>query len=342
MPRTKTTVKVFATTGMGSLADQVVAEMQQRVAAKGTDYRVEKGEHTVSTFSNENIEVQVDNVRDHVALVLHTQASPVNEGVIELLAMLDAINNAHPRQAVVAFPYMPYSRSDRKNKPRISVMGQRLPEILNMVLGVRRVLLFEPHTAHIKQYFIPTADEVPVVPLLVKHIKDVFLPQCDPAQCTLVFADAGSAKRFEEVPATLGIDPTYIYKSRSDNSETPHIKAIAGNVKGRHCFVLDDEILTGGTVMNDAALLKANGAASVRVLAVHGILADQRLTLEQMIEKFDKSDVDEFVITDSIPLAHKVEMAPHKFTVLPIAPLIGEACVRLILGESLSELHKMG
>ncbi|MBS1710027.1 MAG: ribose-phosphate pyrophosphokinase [Armatimonadetes bacterium] len=336
-----TIVKVFATSGTSTLGGQVESELRHRIGNSTDEYRVEHGSHIVSWFSNENIEVQVDNVRDHIALVLHTQTPPVNDGVIELLAMLDAINNAHPRRTFVAFPYMPYSRSDRKNKPRISVMGQRLPEILNEVLGVRRVLLFEPHNGHIKQYYVPTADEVPVVPLLVKHIQDVYLTKYSPADCTLVFADAGAAKRFEDIPATLGIDPTYIYKTRADNSESPSIKAIAGQVKDRHCFILDDEILTGNTVIKDADLLKAHGAASVRVFAVHGILADQKLSTEALMAKLDASPIDEFILTDSIPLADKVCFAPRKFTILPIAPLVGEACMRLILGESLSELHRL-
>ena len=341
MPNGQTIVKIFATTGSTDIGSGVETEIRKRIGARNKDYRVDHGGHTVSFFSNENIEVQIDNVRDQIALVIHTQNPPVNEGVIELLAMLDAINNAHPRRTYVVFPYMPYSRSDRKNKPRISVMGQRLPEILNKVMRVQRVMLLEPHNGHIKQYFTPTADEVPVVPLLVRHIREVFLKNLDPKDCTLVFADAGAAKRFEDVPAQLGLDPTYIYKTRSDNSESPTIKAIAGIVINRHCFILDDEILTGNTVFKDADLLKSAGAASVRVLAVHGIIADQRLTIEELMAKFDQSSVDEFVLTDSIPLAEKVALAPKKFTILPIAPLIGEACARLILGESLSELHRI-
>jgi len=341
MSNGQTIVKVFATTGSAELGAQVETEIRTRIASRGDDYQVKHGGHTVSFFSNENIEVQIDNVRDTISLVIHTQNPPVNEGVVELLAMLDAIINAHPRKTVVVFPYMPYSRSDRKNKPRISVMGQRLPEILNKVMRVQRVMLFEPHNGHIKQYFTPTADEVPVVPLLVRHIRDVFLKKCESKDCTLVFADAGAAKRFEDVPAQLGLDPTYIYKTRSDNSESPTIKAIAGVVKDRHCFILDDEILTGNTVFKDADLLKSAGAASVRVLAVHGILADQKLTPQELMNKFDQSSVDEFVLTDSIPLADKVALAPNKFTILPIAPLVGEACARLILGESLSELHRI-
>lgn len=341
MSSAPTIVKVFATSGVDALGRQVEAEIRSRMASIGEELQVERGEHQLSRFSNENIEVQVDNVRDRIALVLHTQTPPVNDGVVELLAMLDAISNAHPRQTFLVFPYMPYSRSDRKNRPRISVMGQRLPEILNKVLGVNRVLLLEPHNGHIKQYFVPTADEVPIVPVLVRHIRDVYLTRWDPTECTLVFADAGAAKRFEEVPASLGVSPTYMYKTRSDNSESPTIKAIAGDVKNRHCFILDDEILTGNTVFKDADLLKAAGAASVRVLAVHGILADKRLSLQELMRKFDHSSVDEFVLTDSIPLAHKVALAPSKFTIIPIAPLVGEACARLILGESLSELHRL-
>ncbi len=332
-------VKLFATTGTEYLADQVEQELQHRLPKHAWDYSVERGRHELSTFSNENIVVQVDNVRDHIALVLHTQAPPVNDGLIELLAMLDAINNAHPRQTFVVFPYMPYSRSDRKNRPRISVMGQRLPEILNKVMGVHRVMLLEPHNGQIKQYFSPTADEVPMVPLLVNHVRNVFLKRWEPNDCTLVFADAGAAKRFEHVPASLGLDPTYIYKTRADHSESPMINAVMGNVRGRHCFILDDEILTGGTVVRDAETLKDEGAASVTVLAVHGVLADQRLGEGELMRKLASCAVDEFVITDSIPVTHKVSLATN-FTVIPAAPLIAEACARLIVGDSLSDMHR--
>ena len=337
----RTSVKVFATTGMESLAREVVEVMQDRFSAQSDLYSVEEGQLSVTKFSNENIEVQVGNVRDHIVVVLHTQTPPVNDGIVQLLALLDAINNAHPRQTFVIFPYMPYSRSDRKNRPRISVMGQRLPEILNKVLGVRRVMLLEPHDPHIKQYFVPTADEVPAVPLLVDYIRMNYLSMYAPEDCVVVFADSGAAKRFEEVPSSLGLDPAYIYKSRADNTESPTVKGVTGNVRGKHCFLVDDEILTGNTVLKDAALLKREGAQSVRMLGVHGVLADQRISTQELMEKLADSPVDEFVVTDSIPLGDKISLAKGKFKVIPIAGLIGEACKRLILGESLSELHRL-
>ncbi len=337
----RTIVKVFATTGMEDMSDQVTDELRVRLCEESDHHRVEAGRHTVSTFSNQNIEVQVENVRDHVVVVLHTQTPPVSDHIVQLLALLDAINNAHPRQTFVVFPYMPYSRSDRKNRPRISVMGQRLPEILNKVLNVRRVMLLEPHDPHIKQYFVPTADEVPALPMLVDYIRREYLPRFNREECVIVFADSSAAKRFEDVPSALGVEPAYIYKSRTDHSETPTVKVVTGNIRGKHCFLVDDEILTGNTVLNDAAILREQGAASVRMLAVHGVLSDQRLSTEALMTKLANSNVDEFVVTDSIPLGDKVKFAQGKLKVIPIAPLLGEACKRLILGESLSALHRI-
>jgi ribose-phosphate pyrophosphokinase len=338
----RTHIKVFATTETLGLARQVQAEMSERLEEYANDFCVEMGEVKVSRFSNQNLEVQVDNVRDCIIVVLHTQAPPVSEGIVELMALLDAVNNAHPRQTFVVFPYMPYARSDRKNRPRISVLGQRLPEILNKVLGVRRVLLVEPHDPHLKQYFVPTADEIPGTQLMVKHIRETMFKEHTPEQCVLVFADAGAAKRYEELPFSLGIDQAFIHKSRTDHSESPTIRALTGVVRGMHCLLVDDEILTGNTVLKDAKLLKEAGAVSVSMYATHAVFADQRMSHQELIDKLANSSVDKFIVTDTIPLAEKIAYAPERFQVIPIAPLLGEAIKRMIVGESLSELHRLG
>jgi ribose-phosphate pyrophosphokinase len=337
----RTLVKVFSTTQTAPLAREFERELARAMDAFSHEYCVESGGVTVNRFSNENIEVQVENVRDHVVVVLHTQAPPVSDGLIELLGLLDAVNNAHPRRTFVAFPYMPYARSDRKNRPRISVLGQRIPEILNEVLGVRRVLLVEPHATHMKQYFIPTADEIPATPLIVAHIRSSLKEELAGGQCVLVFADSGAAKRYEELPFILGMDQAFIHKSRTDHTESPTIRALTGEVQGRHCVLIDDEILTGNTVLKDAKLLKEAGAATVRMYATHAVFADQKLSTPELMAKLSNSDVDRFIVSDTIPLGNKIALAPEKFTVLPIAPLLGEAIKRMIVGESLSELHRI-
>lgn len=337
----RTHVKLFGTAGTSVLTRQVQTELEDQFQDHEGNYCVEAGQVRVSRFSNENIEVQVDNVRDHIVVVLHSQVPPVNDGLIELMALLDAVNNAHPRQTFLVFPYMPYARSDRKNQPRISVLGQRLPEILNKVLGVKRVLLIEPHDPHVKQYFVPTADEIPGTPLIVNHIRNNLFKQCDANDCVMVFADAGAAKRYEELPFSLGMHRAYIHKSRTDHSESPQVRALTGEVQGRHCVLVDDEILTGNTVLKDAELLKAAGAATVRMYATHGIFMDQKLSIEALMKKLSDSPIDEFVVTDTVPVAEKIALATGTFTVLPVAPFLGEAIKRMILGESLSFLHKI-
>ena len=202
-------------------------------------------------------------------------------------------------------------------------------------------MLFEPHDPHIKQYFVPTADEVPGLPLLVDYIRNEYLTTLKREECAIVFADSSAAKRFEEVPSWLGIEPAYIYKSRLDNSESPLVKVVTGKVHNKHCFLVDDEILTGNTVLKDAAMLKAEGAATVRMLAVHGVLSDQKLTPQELMTKLVNSPLDEFVVTDSVPIGNKVDYSAGKLKVIRIAPLLGEACKRLILGESLSQLHRL-
>lgn len=336
-----THIKIFSTTGTHALAEQVYRELRDRITDLSQDRTVEMGEAIVSRFSNENMEVQVDNVRDHTVVVLHSQTPPVSDNLIQLFALLDAINNAHPRRTFVVFPYMPYGRSDRKNRPRISVMGQRVPEILNNVLGVRRVMLLEPHAPHTKQYFVPTADEVPCMPLLVQDIRENLLKQCGREKCVVVFADAGAAKRFEDIPHALGLEQAYIHKMRTDNTESPTVKGVTGNVKGRHCIIVDDEILTGNTLLRDAELLKAHGADSVHMYAVHGIFADRNLTDAELMKKLADSDVNEITVTDTVPLANKIALGGPKFRVVSVAPHLAEACKRMILGESLSELHRM-
>ncbi len=193
-----------------------------------------------------------------------------------------------------------------------------------------------------KQYFIPTADEIPATRLFVEHIRTTLAAELGRHECVLVFADSGAAKRYEDLPFTLSIDQAYMHKSRGDHSETPTVRALTGDVRDRHCILIDDEILTGNTVLKDAKLLKEAGAASVRdVYAAHAVFADQRLSTQALMSKLSNSEVDQFVVTDTIPVADKVALSPDRFTVLPIAPLLGEAIKRMIVGESLSELHRI-
>ena len=333
-------VKVFSTTGSEGLAKEVCENLQLRLPSQfrtGDSFLL--SETTVKRFSNDNLQVQVENVRGHFVVIIHTQVPPVNDRLIELFALLDAVNNARPADVLLVFPYMPYARSDRKNQPRISTMGRRLPQILTTSFGIKRVILLDPHDSHIKHYFDPAADEISAIYLLVDYLeREVFTSQ--PKEDTvIVFSDAGAAKRFGKIAYLLKLPVAYIDKDRPDNTESPQFNGVIGEVRGKLCVLIDDEILTGGTAIGDVEKLVSEGAASVYMLAIHAVLAKEGMSGADMVEQLEQSSVERFIVTNSIP--HQLSAEVTKFTVLSIAPLLAEAIKRAVLGESLTELHQL-
>jgi ribose-phosphate pyrophosphokinase len=333
-------VKVFSTRGTQVLAEEVCKELDKRIPPfLKSDEELALSKVKVERFSNENLQVQVENVRGSFVVIIHTQVPPVSDGIIELFALLDAVENARPADILLVFPYMPYSRSDRKNKPRISVMGNKLPHIFSNSFGVKRVLLLDPHDTHIKHYFEPAADEITAIYLLVDYIQhNIISGMKNREEAVIVFADAGSAKRFENVPALLNVPTAYIDKGRLDDKENPVLKRVVGEVGGKTCFLFDDEILTGGTAVRDADILKKEGAKSVIMFAVHPILNDKDKGSQEVIKKLENSPFEKIVVTETVPVQHKLK-GNSRFVVLPVSGLLAEAIKRFVMNESLTELH---
>jgi len=323
------TSKLYFTSGTEGIARKVLSEF------KGIDLEIVKPR--ITEFSNENIEVQVEDVRDSFVVVLHTQVPPVSHGLIELIALLDALQNARPKDILVVFPYLPYSRSDRKNKPRISVMAKALAEIIS--LKSKRILLLDPHDSHIKHYFNPAADEITAIYLLTEYVKREIISK--KGDYVILFSDSGSAKRFERVPSILNLPTAYIDKGRPDNSENPNAKNIVGDIKGKDCLIFDDEILTGGTSIRDIELIKKDNPKSVSMFFIHPILENKNFPNSQfLLGNLLCSGFKKIVAVNTVPIAEKIKNFSDKITILPMEKLIAEAIKRAILGESLSELHK--
>lgn len=329
-------IKIFSTKGSKVLAEKIYENLRKFPLLESSLGMVD-----VTWFPNQNIQLQIDDVRDRLAVVIHTQSPPVSDGTIELFALLDAISNASPADVLLVFPYMPYVRSDRKDQPRISVMGFRLPHILNNSFGIKRVILLDPHDVHVKHYFYPVADEITAMYLMINYLKKyTFL---DANQVVIVFADVGAIKRYEKIAHLLGLPSAFIEKYRRDDNEKPEIKRIIGNVKDCICIVVDDEILTGGTAIGDVEALLDEGAKRISdMVAIHPIIMSEKLSEEELMRKLAYSPVERFIFTDSI--IHdwsKMEFSFPKFTFLSIAPLLAEAIKRSAVGESLTELHKL-
>ena len=294
----------------------------------------------VDQFSNENLEVQVQNVRDRTVVVIHTQAPPVNESLVELIALLSAIRDAKPSDTILVFPYMPYARSDRKNKPRISMMAGTVADIINLSLGVERVVLVDPHDTHIKHYYHPVADEVSAVYLLVDHLSRQFFQEHDRKDCVMVFPDAGAFKRFDYVAHLLHLPVVHINKYRPDNSERAEIHGVIGEVKDKDCILIDDEMLTGGTVMDDSVALAELGAKSITVVNIHAPLMKKGVSDRDLIQRLEDSVIDKFIITDTIPVREKLK-GTSKFEIVPVAGLLAETISRVVQNKSLTKLHNL-
>jgi ribose-phosphate pyrophosphokinase len=220
-------------------------------------------------------------------------------------------------------------------------MSVLLARTINEVCGVKRVILLEPHDAHIKHYFKPQAQEVSTVYLLAAYLERNHLQSEELCRKSkIVYPDAGAAKRYGNIAHLLNLGTAYIDKDRPDNNENPQINDIVGDVKGFTCFMVDDECLTAKTTIGDAKNLIDHGATEVIMVVTHPILNDKDLPSNGVIMKLDESLIGKVIFTNSIPVAHKIAGKP-KFVAIPVDALVAESVKRIILKQSISELHNM-
>ncbi len=329
----------MALPGSDILAERVCKELDKRLTKI---FKREEGlilsRPKVSYFDNENVEVQIDNVRGYFVVVIHTQTPPVSQRLIELISLLDAIYNSNAADLLLAFPYMPYARSDRKDKPRISVMSNVLAQIINKTLGVKRVLLLDPHDTHVKHYFRPSADEISTIYMFADYLQHYIQTVLggNKEDVLICFSDGGAAKRFAKLTEITKLPHDYIDKVR-DGKEVEIKRKIAS--EGKICIMIDDEICSGGTATKDAKALKDNGAKKIIMYAPHAPLSKEGKTPTEVIAALINSPIDEFVLTDTIPVEDKIK-GHEKFKVLSVSGLLAEAINQTIEDDSVTQLHE--
>ena len=192
--------------------------------------------------------------------------------------------------------------------------------------GADRVLTLDMHAGQIQGFFNIPLDELTAFPLIAEHFRQKQLPAP-----VVVAADVGRAKLAREIAGRIDADIAIVDKKRDGNTDNASALTMIGEVEGRDCLIIDDEVLTGGTVASAVKLLRTRGARSVRVAFVHPVLAKKAFTV------LDTSDVDEVVFTDTLPLVHGT-FTHVPTTVLSVAPLIGDAMHRIHTGGSVGEL----
>lgn len=290
-----------------------------------TQLGVTMGNAEIFKFKNDNSFVQIlESVRQQDVYVVQPSCEPVNDGLMELLLMLDALVRASARSVTVITPYYPYGRSDKKDQPRIPISAALVARLLETA-GASRILTLDLHAEQIQGFFKIPVDQLLAAPVLCEYFRRKNIQDF-----VAVAPDAGSAKRTADYARRLSVPLAILDKRRSGNNDSARAYHVVGDVRGKNCVIFDDEISTGGSIVSAVTALKKAGAERVWAATTHGVLcggAYDRLS--------GCADLEEMVVTNTLP----VDAHPgSKVTVLSVARLLADAILRIHTGQSLNDL----
>lgn len=279
----------------------------------------------VKRFSNDCLEVQLQaNCREQDVFLIQPLSAPVQDNLMELLLMLNAARGASASRITAVIPYFSYARSDKKDAPRISTGGRLVADLLSTA-GADRVLTMALHSPQVHGFFSVPVDQLHALRELSEHFRSH-----DLSRAVVVSPDLGNAKNAAHFAKRLGLPVAAGAKERISDTQV-RISALIGEVRDRDVIVLDDEISSGGSILELLRHLRDHGARSVRVATTHGIFA--RDSIERMA---GEPDILEIVCTNTVPVP-AAKRVP-KLTVLSVAPALAEAISRINTGKSVSAL----
>jgi ribose-phosphate pyrophosphokinase len=279
----------------------------------------------IQPFSDGEIYVQVqESVRGLDCFVIQPTCAPVNENLMELLILLDALKRASAGRITVVMPYFGYGRQDRKAAGREAITAKLVADLLTTA-GAQRVVALDLHAPQIMGFFNILVDHLYASPVLLE-----FISAMNQTDIVLVSPDVGGVARARAFAKKLGDAPIAIIDKRRSQHNVAEVYSVVGEVKGKVCFMVDDMVDTAGTLVKGAELLKREGARAIYACATHAVLsgpANQRL---------DDSPIEKLIVTNSIP--HDPKSISHKIVQLSVAKLLGEAIARIHDDTSVSEL----
>jgi len=285
------------------------------------------GNAEVFEFSNENIFVRInDVVREQDVFVIQPTCSPVNRSIMELLIMIDALKRASAARITAVVPYYGYSRTDKKDQPRVPITARLIADLIT-VAGANRVLTMDLHAGQIQGFFSIPVDELSALNLLSSYVQSKHLDDL-----VVVSPDLGSAKKARNFAERVNASLAIIEKRRVTTGDRTEVLNVIGDVSRKRAIIVDDEIDTAGSLMDATHVLENAGVREIYACCTHGVLSGPA------ISRVRESSIIELIITDTIPLP------PHKhldkITQLSVAGLIGEAIQRIHAGGSVGALFR--
>ena len=285
------------------------------------------GRIEVFKFSNENIFVRIgESVRENDVFVIQSFSSPVNESIMELLIIIDALKRSSAGRITAVIPYYAYGRTDKKDQPRVPITARLIADMIT-VAGADRILTVDLHAGQIQGFFNIPVDEMTALPILARYFQEKRLENP-----VVVSPDLGSTKRARNFAEELDAPLAIIEKRRLGNDDRTEVLNLIGSVDDASVILIDDEIDTAGSITQAAELCIARGAREVYAACTHPVLSGPA------IERLALSPIKEVVVTDTIPLPPQKRL--DKIAVLSVAPLLGESIQRIHTGASVSLAYR--
>ena len=286
---------------------------------------IEQGKITTKTFSDGETQVEIhENVRGNDAFILQSTSTPVNDNIMELLIIMDALKRASAERITAVVPYYGYARQDRKVKPRVPISAKLVADLINAA-GADRVVSMDLHAGQIQGFFDIPVDNIFAAPVLLKYMRRHFEDNL-----VIVSPDAGGVERARAFAKRLEASLAIIDKRR-DAPNIAEAMNIIGEVAGKTAIMLDDMVDTAGTLVQGAKALQNRGSTRIYACCTHPVLSGPA------IERLNESPIDELVVTNTIPLNDEARSCP-KIKVLSVAELLGETIKRIHNGDSVSTL----
>lgn len=307
-------LKLFSGNANLALAQEISTYLGQKL-----------GEATVSSFSDGEIRVRIDeNVRGADVFVVQSCCQPVNDSLMELLIVIDALKRSSANRITAVIPYFGYARQDRKDQPRVPITAKLVADLIT-IAGTDRVLTMDLHAGQIQGFFNVPVDHLYAMPVLLEYITKKKIDDL-----VVVSPDAGGVERARALAKRIQANLAIIDKRREGPNQA-QVMNIIGDIKGKSVLLLDDMIDTAGTIVQGAQACVDQGAREVWTACTHAVLSGPAL------ERLQKSCLTQVVTTNTIPLRGKEQICPKLYQ-LSVAPLLGEAIRRIHEDESVSSL----
>ncbi len=295
--------------------------------------KISLGDALVTKFKNEETRIEIrENVRGAEVFVVQSickapNGNGVNDALVELLLMIDALRRASAARITAVVPYYGYAKQDKKTKPREPISAKVVANLLKTT-GTKRMVTMDLHAAQIQGFFDIPVDNLTATPTICNYLLREGLSD---DRIVVVSPDAGGVHRAELFAKRLNASLAIVFKRRPQ-PDVSEVTDIVGDVRGKIAVIVDDMISTGGTLAKAAEAIKARGATSVHTVATHGLFADNA------IEVLTNSVIERVIVTDTIPI---LQPAGEKFVQLSIAQTFADAIGRITTNRSVSELFSV-